>query len=86
MYYICSENKFDDQLCSVDLHLCFVYAKSKNCHDKAYMFYGSSYTVNYAPNFEIVGGTYCFWSVHAYVHASHFLVPTLTFKPFKLEC
>ena len=37
---------------------------------------------NYAPNFEKVDGAYCFWSVRAWVTL---FVPTVTFKPLKLE-
>ena len=41
---------------------------------------------HYAPNFEKVDGAYCFWSVRALVGAWVTLfVPTVTFKPFKLE-
>ena len=36
----------------------------------------------YAPNFEKVDGAYCFWSVGAWVTL---FVPTVTFKPLKLE-
>ena len=36
----------------------------------------------YAPNFEKVDGAYCFWSVRACVTL---FVPTVTFKPLKLE-
>ena len=40
----------------------------------------------YAPNFEKVDGAYCFWSVRAWVRAWVTLfVPTVTFKPLKLE-
>ena len=40
----------------------------------------------YAPNFEKVDGAYCFWSVGACVGAWVTLfVPTVTFKPLKLE-
>ena len=39
-----------------------------------------------APNFEKVDGAYCFWSVRAWVGACVTLfVPTVTFKPLKLE-
>ena len=41
---------------------------------------------DYAPNFEKVDGAYCFWSVRACVGACVTLfVPTVTFKPLKLE-
>ena len=45
---------------------------------------------NYAPNFEKVDGAYCFWSVRAWVGACvggcvTLFVPTVTFKPLKLE-
>ena len=41
---------------------------------------------HYAPNFEKVDGAYCFWSVHGCVRAWVTLfVPTVTFKPLKLE-
>ena len=33
----------------------------------------NSVTFYYAPNFEKVDGAYCFWSVRAWVRASHFL-------------
>ena len=36
----------------------------------------------YAPNFEKVDGAYCFWCVRAWVTL---FVPTVTFKPLKLE-
>ena len=36
----------------------------------------------YAPNFEKVDGAYCFWSMRAWVTL---FVPTVTFKPLKLE-
>ena len=36
----------------------------------------------YAPNFEKVDGAYCCWSVGAWVTL---FVPTVTFKPLKLE-
>ena len=36
----------------------------------------------YAPNFEKVDGAYCFWSVRGWVTL---FVPTVTFKPLKLE-
>ena len=39
----------------------------------------------YAPNFETVDGAYCCWSVRGCVRGSHFFVPTVTFKPLKLE-
>ena len=40
----------------------------------------------YAPNFEKVDGAYCFWSVRGWVRAWVTLfVPTVTFKPLKLE-
>ena len=44
----------------------------------------------YAPNFEKVDGAYCFWSVRACVRAwvracVTLFVPTVTFKPLKLE-
>ena len=44
----------------------------------------------YAPNFEKVDGAYCFWSVRALVGAwvrgwVTLFVPTVTFKPLKLE-
>ena len=40
----------------------------------------------YAPNFEKVDGAYCFWSVRGCVRAWVTLfVPTVTFKPLKLE-
>ena len=40
----------------------------------------------YAPNFEKVDGAYCFWSVRALVRGWVTLfVPTVTFKPLKLE-
>ena len=37
-------------------------------------------------SFEKVDGAYCFWSVHAWVRGcvTHF-VPSVTFKPLKLE-
>ena len=38
--------------------------------------------INYAPNFEKVDGAYCFWSVRGCVTL---FVPTVTFKPLKLE-
>ena len=41
---------------------------------------------SYAPNFEKVDEAYCFWSVHAWVGVWVTLfVPTVTFKPLKLE-
>ena len=45
---------------------------------------------NYAPNFEKVDGAYCFWSVCGWVRACvrgwvTLFVPTVTFKPLKLE-
>ena len=41
---------------------------------------------SYAPNFEKVDGAYCFWSVRAWVGGCVTLfVPTVTFKPLKLE-
>ena len=48
------------------------------------------YTVYYAPNFEKVDGAYCFWSVRGCVGAwvgawVTLFVPTVTFKPLKLE-
>ena len=40
----------------------------------------------YAPNFEKVDGAYCFWSMRGWVRACVTLfVPTVTFKPLKLE-
>ena len=44
----------------------------------------------YAPNFEKVDGAYCFWSVRAWVGGCvrgcvTLFVPTVTFKPLKLE-
>ena len=44
----------------------------------------------YAPNFEKVDGAYCFWSVRGWVRACvgawvTLFVPTVTFKPLKLE-
>ena len=44
----------------------------------------------YAPNFEKVDGAYCFWSVRGYVRGwvrawVTLFVPTVTFKPLKLE-
>ena len=40
----------------------------------------------YAPNFEKVDGAYCFWSVRGCVVGWVTLfVPTVTFKPLKLE-
>ena len=36
--------------------------------------------LSYAPNFEKVGGAYCFWLV-----TFLYLVPIGTFKPLKLE-
>ena len=48
----------------------------------------------YAPNFEKVDGAYCFWSVRGCVGACvracvrawvTLFVPTVTFKPLKLE-
>ena len=48
----------------------------------------------YAPNFEKVDGAYCFWSVRGCVRACvracvrgwvTLFVPTVTFKPLKLE-
>ena len=44
----------------------------------------------YAPNFEKVDGAYCFWSVGAWVRACvrawvTLFVPTVLFKPLKLE-
>ena len=45
-----------------------------------------SMMINYAPNFEKVDGAYCFWSVRGCVRAWVTLfVPTVTFKPLKLE-
>ena len=38
----------------------------------------------YAPNFEKVGGAYCFWSLRASVRASHLFVPTVIFKTLKI--
>ena len=55
------------------------------------MFAGSIITMNmiqhyYAPNFEKVDGAYCFWSVRGWVGGCVTLfVPTVTFKPLKLE-
>ena len=47
---------------------------------------GQYYWSYYAPNFEKVDGAYCFWSVRACVGAWVTLfVPTVTFKPLKLE-
>ena len=44
------------------------------------------YAPYYAPNFEKVDGAYCFWSVRGWVRAWVTLfVPTVTFKPLKLE-
>ena len=45
---------------------------------------------NYAPNFEKVDGAYCFWSVRGCVGGCvggcvTLFVPTVTFKPLKLE-
>ena len=45
---------------------------------------------NYAPNFEKVDGAYCFWSVRGWVRGCvrgwvTLFVPTVTFKPLKLE-
>ena len=45
---------------------------------------------DYAPNFEKVDGAYCFWSVRGWVRAwvgawVTLFVPTVTFKPLKLE-
>ena len=44
---------------------------------------------SYAPNFEKVDGAYCFWSVRACFGCAHacvtLFVPTVTFKPLKLE-
>ena len=41
---------------------------------------------DYAPNFEKVDGGYCFWSVRGSVRGWVTLfVPTVTFKPLKLE-
>ena len=43
-------------------------------------------TNNYAPNFEKVDGAYCVWSVRGWVRGGVTLfVPTVTFKPLKLE-
>ena len=44
----------------------------------------------YAPNFEKVDGAYCFWSVRGCVRGwvcawVTLFVPTVTFKPLKLE-
>ena len=39
--------------------------------------------IYYAPNFEKVDGAYCFLSVRAWL--LHIFVPTVTFKPLKLE-
>ena len=44
----------------------------------------------YAPNFEKVDGAYCFWSVRGCVGGCvrgwvTLFVPTVTFKPLKLE-
>ena len=42
--------------------------------------------LDYAPNFEKVDGAYCFWSVRGWVRGWVTLfVPTVTFKPLKLE-
>ena len=42
--------------------------------------------LGYAPNFEKVDGAYCFWSVGGCVRGWVTLfVPTVTFKPLKLE-
>ena len=49
-------------------------------------FFTSSHADDYAPNFEKVDGAYCFWSVRAWVRGWVTLfVPTVTFKPLKLE-
>ena len=45
---------------------------------------------DYAPNFEKVDGAYCFWSVRGCVRGwvrawVTLFVPTVTFKPLKLE-
>ena len=45
---------------------------------------------SYAPNFEKVDGAYCFWSVRGCVRGwvracVTLFVPTVTFKPLKLE-
>ena len=45
--------------------------------------YQAHHFLSYAPNFEKVDGAYCFWSVGAWV--GHTFVPTVTFKPLKLE-
>ena len=41
----------------------------------------------YAPNFEKVDGAYCFWSVRGGCVGAWvtLFVPTVTFKPLKLE-
>ena len=44
--------------------------------------------VYYAPNFEKVGGAYCFWLVHSYIRlyirTLRFFMPPVTFEPCML--
>ena len=50
LYYLCSENKGADQLCSyrtADLHLFFAYAKSQFSHDMAHINYVYFYRIRY---------------------------------------
>ena len=60
-------------------HMYDMFTRGKHVHSVL------SYNV-YAPNFEKVDGAYCFWSVRGCVGGCVTLfVPTVTFKPLKLE-
>ena len=62
------------------------YDKTNNTESKYILRDINSLSLIYAPNFEKVDGAYCFWSVRGCVGGCVTLfVPTVTFKPLKLE-
>ena len=66
------------------------YIKKLRCHVNKMNIDRGLKLYDYAPNFEKVDGAYCFWSVRGWVRAwvgawVTLFVPTVTFKPLKLE-
>ena len=72
-----------------DSYVCTV-CEETNTETKKQIKSISSENLFYAPNFEKVDGAYCFWSVRGCVRGwvrewVTLFVPTVTFKPLKLE-